>query len=920
MATCPTCAHLTAEGQRFCPSCGAALAVDGLPTGTAPRPVDRPHPSPDRSRSPGPRTPPLSPRTPGSPSKGLSGLTGLPAGAPAPRFVPGALLAERYRIVALLGRGGMGEVYRADDLRLGQAVALKFLPDSLKEDEGRRERFHNEVRTARQVSHPAVCRVYDIGELEGQPFLTMEYVDGEDLASLLRRIGRLPPDKAEDIARQLCAGLAAAHERGVLHRDLKPDNIMLDGRGKVRITDFGLSGLAESFAGDEVRSGTPAYMSPEQLAGREVTAASDIYALGLLLYELFTGRKPYEGRTLAELIRKHEETTPASPSLLVHEIDPAVEAVILRCLENDPRLRPSSPLAVAAALPGGDPLAAALAAGEIPSPEMVAAAGTSQALSARAAQALLALSLGALALCPFVAPAAQLGGLVPMDKAPAALEDRAREVLRALGPDVRAADFAAGLSVDSDYLQYQAARDLSPGRWNALASGRPPVLRYWYRQSPRPMASTWIAGTVYWTNPPPLVSGMGGVQLDMQGRLVGYYVVPPQMEAAADPSPAAPDWSPLFAQARLDAARFTPVPPLWTPPFFSDTRAAWEGTDPVRPDLPVRIEAAAYRGRPVSFQMIGPWTRAERAVPFQFTPGQKASHRLGFALLLACVLGAAHRARQNVRDGRGDRRGAMRLATATFLVMLARWVITADHVPDMAEELLLAIRGLGLTLVVTAFLWVVYLALEPYVRRSWPETLVSWTRILSGRLRDPAVGRDLLVGTCIGSLFGFVVFLIRTRLLPALGLPAPIPLIDEMDVLLGTRQAVGALLYGLVVALTNGLGAVLLRVGLRRVLRGEAWAALVFAVLLSLQFALSAEGPFWLLLTIAVVANGLPFYYLVRQGVLAAVVAIFVVQTLLVFPATTSLSHWSAPTMFIGLGVVAALAVEGYRLARPAYR
>jgi serine/threonine protein kinase len=249
----------------------------------------------------------------------------------------------------------MGEVYRADDLRLGQAVALKFLPESLKDDAGRVERFNNEVRTARQVSHPAVCRVYDIDEMDGQPFLSMEYVDGEDLASLLRRIGRLPSDKAEDIARQLCAGLAAAHDRGVVHRDLKPDNIMLDGRGKVRITDFGLSGLAESFGGDEVRSGTPAYMSPEQLAGREVTAASDIYSLGLVLYELFTGRKAFEGRTLAELIRKHTETTPTSPSTLVSEIDPAVEAVILRCLEKDPRLRPSSPLAVAAALPGEIP-------------------------------------------------------------------------------------------------------------------------------------------------------------------------------------------------------------------------------------------------------------------------------------------------------------------------------------------------------------------------------------------------------------------------------------------------------------------------------------------------------------------------------------------------------------------------------------
>jgi hypothetical protein len=815
----------------------------------------------------------------------------------------------------------MGEVYRADDLRLGQAVALKFLPEALKDDEGRRDRLNNEVRTARQVSHPAVCRVYDIDEVDGQSFLSMEYIDGEDLAALLRRIGRLPADKAVDIARQLCAGLAAAHERGVLHRDLKPDNIMLDGRGKVRITDFGLSGLAESFGGDEVRSGTPAYMSPEQLAGREVTAASDIYALGLLLYELFTGRKAFEGRTLAELIRKREETMPASPSTLVQEIDPAVEAVILRCLENDPRLRPSSPLAVAAALPGGDPLAAALAAGEIPSPEMVAAAGAAAALTARAAKGLLAATFIGLVLYPFVAPPAQLVGNIPMDKPPAALEDRARDALHALGHDEVPADRAIGLSIDGDYIQWIAARDKTPERWVELSRGRPAVIRFWYRQSPRLMASTGITGGVYWMNPPPLVSGMAGVQLDMQGRLIGFYAIPPQVEETGSALAAAPDWTSLFAQARLDPARLTAVAPRWTPPFHSDFRAAWEGADPARPDLRVRIEAAAYRGRPIFFQTVWPWTRAERSVPFQWTPGQEASHRLGVTLVLACFFGSMWLARENVRQGRGDRRGALRLGALTFVVMVTRWAIDAHHVPDTLEEMILAINGLGLAAVVAGLVWLTYLALEPYVRRNWPETLVSWTRLLAGRLGDPAVGRDLLVGAAIGSLLSVVIFLLRTVLVSGLGLPPPVPIADEMDVLLGTRYAVGAVLVILVIAVANGLGFALLRVGLRRVLRLEVLAAMALALLLSLQFALSSDGPFWRMLALSVLLNGLPLYSVVRQGVLASVVAIFVMETLGVFPATTSLSHWSAPSMLFGLTVVAAIAVQGYRLAvRPAYR
>jgi serine/threonine-protein kinase len=170
----------------------------------------------------------------------------------------------------------MGEVYRADDLVLGQPVALKFLPEAAAGKEELLTRFRNEVRTARRVSHSNVCRVYDLGTVDGQMFLSMEYVDGEDLASLLRRIGRIPPDKAVEIARQLCAGLAAAHKEGVLHRDLKPANVMLDGRGRAVMTDFGLAGLVDQIQGADVRSGTPAYMSPEQLAGKEVTAKSDI--------------------------------------------------------------------------------------------------------------------------------------------------------------------------------------------------------------------------------------------------------------------------------------------------------------------------------------------------------------------------------------------------------------------------------------------------------------------------------------------------------------------------------------------------------------------------------------------------------------------------------------------------------------------
>jgi len=279
------------------------------------------------------------------------------------QLLPGSTLGTRYRIVGLAGRGGMGEVYRAEDLKLKQTVALKLLPEELGHDEVRLARLVEEVRIARQVSHPNVCRVYDIGEAEGRHFLSMEWIDGHDLASILRTEGRPPTDRATFIARQICAGLVAAHDCRVVHRDLKPSNVMLDAQGVARITDFGLATIASVVSGEKAREGTPHYMSPEQLAGEEVSFPSDIFSLGLVLYELFTGRQGFTGETLEELTQQHREL-PAPPSSHTREIDSALEKLILRCLDSNPAHRPASARALLDALPGGDSFAAALLAAQ----------------------------------------------------------------------------------------------------------------------------------------------------------------------------------------------------------------------------------------------------------------------------------------------------------------------------------------------------------------------------------------------------------------------------------------------------------------------------------------------------------------------------------------------------------------------------
>ena len=403
------------------------------------------------------------------------------------RFVPGDILSESYRIVGLLGRGGMGEVYRADDLKLKQPVALKFLPTSLNTDGAALARFYKEVSVARQISHRHVCRVYDVAEYQGEHFISMEFVRGEELSSLLKRIGRVPQDKAVEVARQLCAGLAAVHERGVLHRDLKPANIMLDEHGEIRITDFGIAALAVEDRREI--SGTPAYMSPEQLEGHELTVKSDIYSLGLVLYELFTGKKAFAATSLPELLRlRHSDTTPTSPAEHVPELDPLIERVIFRCLERDPAKRPMSALQVAAALPGGDPLAAALAAGETPSPEMVAAAPKQGALRPAVAVSLLAAVVVLLGTLCFLSRNTAMYRITPLNESPEVLRDRAAEIVTKFGYTTPSADSAYGMGLDRDYVNYIHDNDQSQSRWRRLSSGQPAAIYFWYRQSPHPFA------------------------------------------------------------------------------------------------------------------------------------------------------------------------------------------------------------------------------------------------------------------------------------------------------------------------------------------------------------------------------------------------------------------------------------------------
>ncbi len=831
------------------------------------------------------------------------------------RFPPGTVLAGRYRIIAPLGRGGMGDVYRADDLKLDQAVALKFLARGRDEDPTWLLRYRNEVRLARKVTHPNVMRVYDISEADGAVFISMEYVDGEDLASLLRRVGRLTGDKALQVANQLCAGLGAAHDQGVLHRDLKPANILIDGRGQVRIADFGIAALAGQAEGSRALVGTPAFMAPELFEGQPPSVRSDLYSLGAILYEMSTGTEPFKEPMPGLRAR---DVTPIRPSTIVPEVDAALERVTLQCLERDPGRRPDSAYAVAAALPGGDPLALAMAAGETPSPSMVAAAGRHGGWDPRAAVFCLVVALLALF---FVVGLADRTFFLPqagLKKPPAVLADKAEHIIAMLARESSDPEHWQGFAVDRGYLQNAVANEAPSRTWQNLASDRPPPISFWYRAGGDQIAAPVVLGKSLPARVFPMQPGMITVRLDGRGSLLAYRASPEQT-IGSDATSQPVDWSALFQLAGLSMAQFKPIRPFRVPPMYADSLTAWEGAYPENPTMPIRVEGASLGGRAVFFEVVPPWNQdwsdAEEGPSRVF--GRMPIVRS--ILYLLAILGGGFLAWHNLRLGRGDQKGAYKLLVFVLFLGLLDWLLGERHVADLTEEVALFYLWLARATLTAAVAWVFYFAVEPYVRRYWPQIMITWSRLLRGKFHDPLVGRDILLGGMSGILLVLVMQL--DVLLPSwFGMPSPMPklpnAVQELGAMLGLRYKLSILITTLMTSITLALALLLLMLLVRVAIRRQWFASAISWLLLTLLLAAAGgnDGSFpWLT---SALAAAVAMVLLVRAGMVALMVSLFFWSLIVNSPITSNLSAWYAPSSTFAVLLAVGLLVYGFYISR----
>jgi hypothetical protein len=484
------------------------------------------------------------------------------------------------------------------------------------------------------------------------------------------------------------------------------------------------------------------------------------------------------------------------------------------------------------------------------------------------------------------------------------LDHQSQELIARLGYTSRAKDHVSGFAYDYDFLGYLNKSQLSQSDWAAIFTQRPEVLLYWYRQSPGALIAqgvlgpTLTPGVVTSDDPPSMMAGMIKLWTDGEGRLQWFEAVPAEFEKDAPPQKPtqAVDWSPLFAAAEIDPAQLRPATPLWASLAAGDTRVAWDGTWPGS-GRPLHVEAAAWHGKPVFFQLTGPWSKPHRTLEQdEATPG----HTFGIALTITITVGGLFFAWRNLSRGRGDRKGASRLACAVFVVQIAVFLCRA-HFSGTSDDFLLMVMAISTALFGSGVMWLLYIGLEPYVRRNWPQTIISWTRLMAGRVRDPLVGRDVIAGVLMGMAW-VIVYEVGLFLRMRWGQQPEFPV---SEYLLGLREAVA---MWLAVAVNSILGTLMfffVLVLLQVVVRNRWLAALLFVAIYTTPRVLNTQHPFvdfvvWLAI------YGIAAIAVVRFGLIVLAIACFAANVLLNVPYSLDFSNWyTAHSLFIVLTFVA---------------
>ncbi len=849
-------------------------------------------------------------------------------------FAPGTILAERYRIVALLGRGGMGHVYRAEDMKLGQTVALKFLPPALTDNPRYLEIMLSEVRLARQVSSPYVCRVHDVVEADGLRFLTMEYVDGENLAGLLKRIGRLPPDRGQEIAWQVCEGLAAAHAMGVLHRDLKPANLMIDGQGRPKITDFGLALETRDAATKSEVAGTPGYIAPEVAQGKAVSVQSDLYGLGAILYEIYTGHRAVDdglGKSAHGTASARTGTVGAGPpktgvssrgsGSFPRDVPKPVQQAILQCLEADPAKRPRSAKEVAAAFPTQDALAMAEAAGETPSPEMIAAAGSDEPLALWKAWGLLLVLFASIAGLPYAAPRILSPVISPFVVPPGQFESLARTMVQQLGYTTPPAD-AYSYFIENQHLIADHLRRIDRGVRTPGDSDYGPGVKYaggyeqglylfQYRERADGLLSAndpW--SNLSWNDPAIDEPGMINLEMDSRGHLTNFLAVPPK-EADTQAGGQEPDWRAAFAAAGLDASKMQVVAPTVVPVVASDWRREWQGKLAGYPAVTVRVAVTGYEGKLTSFRVIAPWDE----------PGSSGKALLTRWLVIWTALTGAGSfvvvffAIRNIRRGRADLSGALRLGLTIFGLVLIAHLLGMRWQPDIEIMSGRILAFVGQALVAVVICGGAYLAIEPYLRRKMPRLLVGWMQLLKGQWQSPRMGRDILVGLALAAMeipFGTLFIAWNEHIKSGINFPVTGLGLNAMyQPMFWLSTLLGSLCFAIFLALF----VLSVYFMLRSIFRVNWLASLALLVFF---FFFGGGPPHFAQLSFIVLNLSIAVLETVcvlRFGLLAMVAFTVYTQVFLSAPITFDFSQWFTPAAMANLAVVLGIAGYGFWIA-----